>query len=108
MGACDVGRVIRDIATLYLTNRNIFKFPEILHFSASEPMTKYEMALNFADILGVHTNHFVSVDKVDERAVVKRPLNAQLDVRRLKELGINVQTVNFESWWRRNLGAYRH
>jgi S-adenosylmethionine synthetase len=104
----DVGRVIRDLANLYLTNPKIYKFPEILHFSASEKMTKYDMALKFAEILGVPTDHLVKMDTIDEAAAVSRPRDCQLDVGRLKELGVNVLTVDFESWWKRQLGTFRH
>jgi len=66
------------------------------------------MAVKFAEILGVPSNHLVKLDEIDESTTVRRPLNAQLDVGRLRELGINTQTVDFESWWRRRLGAFRH
>ena len=104
----DIGRVIRDLANMYLTDPNVFNFPEILHFSASEKMTKYDMAVKFAEILGVPTDHLVRVDSIDEKTAVNRPRDCQLDVGRLKELGVNVQTVEFESWWRRQLRAFRH
>lgn len=105
---CDIGRVIRDISDLYLTNPEAFNFPEILHFSASQKMTKYDMAMKFAEILGVPSDHLVRVDSIDEKVAVNRPRDCQLDVGRLKELGINTQSVDFESWWRRRLGAFRH
>jgi dTDP-4-dehydrorhamnose reductase len=104
----DIGRVIRDLSTLYLTDPEKFSFPEILHFSASQRMTKYDMGLVFAEILGVASDHMVSIDKIDEKAAVNRPQDCQLDVGRLKALGINVQTADFASWWRRRLGAFRH
>lgn len=104
----DVGRVIRDLSDIYLTNPNVFNFPEVLHFSASEKMTKYDMAVKFAEILGVPTDHLVRVDSIDEKVAVSRPRDCQLDVGRLKELGVNVQSVNFEFWWRRHLKAFRH
>lgn len=104
----DVSRVVRDIASLWLDNPKAFNFPEILHFSAAQRMTKYDMAVKFAEILGVPSNHLVKLDEIDESTTVRRPLNAQLDVGRLRELGINTQTVDFESWWRRRLGAFRH
>lgn len=71
-------------------------------------MTKYEMALKLAEILGVPTDHLVKVDSIDENAAISRPRDCHLDVGRLQELGVNVQTVDFESWWRRKLGAFRH
>jgi S-adenosylmethionine synthetase len=71
-------------------------------------MTKYDMSMVFAEILDVPSDHIVSVDSIDEKAAVSRPKNSQLDVGRLEELGINTQTVDFKSWWRKKLGAYRH
>jgi len=71
-------------------------------------MTKYDMAMKFSEILGVPSDHLLRVDTIDKKAAVNRPLNSQLDVGRLKELGINTQAVDFVSWWRRKLGAYRH
>jgi len=104
----DVARVILDISKKYLSNPEVFHFPEILHFSAPVPMTKYEMAVKFGEILGVPTDHLVKVDNIDKGVAVQRPENAQLDVGRLRELGIDVGTVDFTAWWRRYLGAYRH
>ena len=71
-------------------------------------MTRYEIALKFAEILGLPTDHLVKVDTWDENVSVKRPLDAQMDVGRLKDLGINLRTVDFEGWWRRHLRVYRH
>jgi len=71
-------------------------------------MTKYEMAIKLAEILGVPTDHLVKVDTLDQKTAVNRPVDAHLDTGRLKELGINVQGVDFVSWWRKYLGAYRH
>jgi S-adenosylmethionine synthetase len=93
---------------MYLVDPSKFSFPEILHFSNSQRMTKYDMAMKFGEILGVPTDHLVRVDTIDEKAGVNRPKDSQLDVGRLRELGINVQNVDFESWWRRKLGAFRH
>src|SRR5271170_168714 len=74
----DIGRVIRDLANMYLADPSVFKFPEILQFSASERMTKYDMAMKFAEMLGVPTDHLVRVDSIDEKAVVNRPQDCQL------------------------------
>jgi S-adenosylmethionine synthetase len=71
-------------------------------------MTKYDMALQFAEILSVPSDHLVRVDQIDESVAVNRPKDCQLDIGRLKELGINTQSVDFKDWWRRRLGAFRH
>jgi hypothetical protein len=103
----DVARVILDITTKFLSDPKTFHFPEILQFSAQVPMTKYDMALKFGEILGVPTDHIVRVDEPDQNAKM-RPENSQLDVGRLKEMGTDVSAVDFEAWWRKYLGAYRH
>ena len=71
-------------------------------------MTKYDMAIKIGEILRVPTDYLERADSVDEKAAVNRPRDSRLDLGRLKELGINLQTVDFESWWRRRLGAFRH
>ena len=71
-------------------------------------MTKYDMAMKFAEILGVPKDHIVRIDSIEESAAVNRPRDCQMDIGRLKELGVNVQCVDFESWWRRQLRAFRH
>lgn len=71
-------------------------------------MTKYDMAMQFAEVLGVPSDHIVRVDEIDEKIAVNRPRDCQMDVGRLKELGINTQSVDFKAWWRRRLGAFRH
>ena len=78
--------MIRDISDLYLTQPGKFRFPEILHFSADQKMTKYDMAVLFAEILGVPSDHLVRVDQIDEKVAVNRPRDCQLDVGRLREL----------------------
>ena len=71
-------------------------------------MTKYDIAMQFAEILGVPSQHLAKVDHIDEKVAVNRPRDCQLDIGRLKELGINTQSVDFHPWWRRRLGAFRH
>jgi dTDP-4-dehydrorhamnose reductase len=104
----DVASVILALAQKWVTSPKTFDFPEILHFSASEAMTKYDMAIKFGEILGVDTSHLVRVDEVDEATQVSRPRDCRLDCGRLGELGIGVNCVKFEAWWRRYLRAYRH
>ncbi|RKP06381.1 hypothetical protein THASP1DRAFT_35163 [Thamnocephalis sphaerospora] len=74
----DVARVCRDIAVLGVDKQQTL--PPILHFSASEPMTKYDMC-------------------------VDRPLNSALSVTGLTQLGIDAGHVPFRAWWRKHLSV---
>ena len=71
-------------------------------------MTKYTMAMKFAEILGVDNTHIRKVDAVDEKSAVSRPVDCKMDSTRLRELGVFGGGVDFEGWWRWYLRAYRH
>jgi len=85
------------------------QLPPILHFTAREPYTKYEICL----VLAAHSNpplphdHIVPDDKepVITAEGVGRPRNCQLDVRIIEDpiekggLGMNVETQGFKEWW---------
>lgn len=97
----DVGRVCRDIAKLYgdplSANRDL---PGILQFSSEDQMTKWQMVQTFADIMGLPLDGMEPF-KPDDTEVegVKRPYDCHLDTSALKDLEINVGTVNFRTWW---------
>src|SRR5258708_16769382 len=85
------------------------QLPPILHFTAREPYTKYEICL----VLAAHSNpplphgHIVPDDKepVITAGGVGRPRDCQLDVRIIEDpvekggLGMNVETQGFKEWW---------
>ena len=97
----DVGRVCVDIATRYhgLGEARV-AMPKILQFSSEDRFTKYQICQTFAEIMGLPLNGMVanSVGN-DPHAAVQRPYDAHLSTRSLKELGIDVRTVDFRDWW---------
>ncbi|KAI0760373.1 NAD(P)-binding protein [Fomes fomentarius] len=75
--------------------------PPILHYSAGEPFTKYEMCLVFARLLGVPHGH-INADASPPKYDTPRPQNTQLYVRETEDLmeGFGGLGWNpFEEWW---------
>ncbi|KAK9366261.1 hypothetical protein V1509DRAFT_630243 [Lipomyces kononenkoae] len=98
----DIGRVLRDLSDLIIRERK--EVPPILHFSATQKYTKYEICQIFGDLLGVPTTHLVRVDTVDHSdSIVIRPHDCCLSNKRLGELGIDTSTVDFVAWWKKYL-----
>jgi dTDP-4-dehydrorhamnose reductase len=97
----DVARVLRDIVIKYLKDRSrILELPKILQFSSEDRMTKYEICQKLAGILGVPLNGMIqNKEGNDPSASVQRPYDTHLSTKVLKDLGIDVSTVNFEQWW---------
>lgn len=97
----DVGRVCRDLATLYLDPVNAEReLPSLLQFSSEDQMTKWDIVSTFAEIMGLPMDGlepFVPEEK--DKDGIKRPYDCHLDTGALKELGIDVGTVNFQFWW---------
>jgi len=87
------------------------KLPSILHFSASEPYTKYEMCLVFAGLLDVPYSHIVpeASEPVIPPGGVGRPKDCRLSVRSIEApvseggLGMTVDCGLFEAWWREEI-----
>ncbi|KAF9737382.1 Methionine adenosyltransferase 2 subunit beta [Paraphaeosphaeria minitans] len=105
----DVGRVCRDLATLYLNPVNKDReLPIVLHFSSEDRMTKWEIVKVFADIMGLSLDGMEPfVPEQEPVDGVKRPYDCHLDTGALKDLGISVVTVDFQFWWRKEVGAFR-
>ncbi|KAF2754741.1 NAD(P)-binding protein [Pseudovirgaria hyperparasitica] len=104
----DVARICVDIAELYTTTEKTEKeLPHLLHFSGEEQFTKWQMCQKFAEILGLPLDGMVP-DRPEEGVGVQRPYDCHLDTSSLKDLGIDVSCVTFETWWRRELRAFRH
>ena len=111
----DVGRVCLDISTHYLgvlatgDVQAKLKSPFVLQFSSEDKMTKYEICKVFAEIMGLSMDGIVAdKDGGGGAGVTTRPYDCHLDMSGLKELGIDVSTVNFTMWWRREVRAFRH
>ncbi|PBP17018.1 RmlD substrate binding domain-containing protein [Diplocarpon rosae] len=104
----DVGRVIQDVATKYLSRDDKCNLPTILQFSSEDKMTKYEICEIFAEIMGFPLDGMAAnTEGNDPNASVKRPYDCHLSTKALKDLGINVSTQDFKAWWRREAKAYR-
>ncbi|KAF3298422.1 hypothetical protein TWF132_000242 [Orbilia oligospora] len=102
----DVARVLKDIAEKY-TSEDPTKLPRILQFSSEDRCTKYEICERLAQALGLPMPHIVANSTVDPNPSVKRPYDCHLSTKALKDLGINVTTMDFEAWWKRELRAYK-
>jgi S-adenosylmethionine synthetase len=106
----DVARVCRDIAKVYTTSPKASELPRILQFSSEDRMTKYEITQKFAEIMALPLDGIVA-DKDGGKPGpdgTLRPYDCHLDTSELKNLGVDVTTVDFVAWWRRWVGAYRH
>lgn len=51
---------LTDLNTVYTGLPSSKVIPPIVHYSASEPFTKYEMCLIFARILGLPHSHIIA------------------------------------------------
>ncbi|TFY63329.1 hypothetical protein EVG20_g6358 [Dentipellis fragilis] len=80
--------------------------PPILHYTAPEPFTKYEMCLIFARILGVPHAHIVPDAEPPAPGATPRPHDTQLYVRETEDLEVEggLGTSGFEEWWEDHLG----
>ena len=80
----------------------------IVHFSASEPFTKYEICLVFASILKLPHAHIIpDAEAPKGEAATTRPRDCQLDTSETERFlesvdGNGLDCCIFEEWW----GAY--
>ncbi|KAL3423333.1 Methionine adenosyltransferase 2 subunit beta [Phlyctema vagabunda] len=104
----DVGRVCQDTAAKYLSIEDKSSLPKILQFSSEDKFTKYEICELFAEIMGSPLDGMVAnAQGNDPNASVQRPYDCHLSTQALKDLGIDVSTMDFKGWWRREARAYR-
>ena len=97
----DVARVCCDVATRYL-DQGIEQraLPKILQFSSEDRMTKYEICVLFAEIMGLPLDGMVAVTAGnDPKASVQRPYDTHLSTKALKKIGVKVHTQDFKAWW---------
>ncbi|KAF2685292.1 NAD(P)-binding protein [Lentithecium fluviatile CBS 122367] len=106
----DVARVCRDLSKLYLDPQKAGReLPSTLHFSSEDQMTKWQIVHIFAEIMGLPLENMKPFRPEDEPTDgVIRPYDCHLDSSALRDLGINVSTVDFRFWWRMEVGAFRH
>ncbi|QRW18928.1 hypothetical protein RhiXN_00334 [Rhizoctonia solani] len=78
--------------------------PSILHYSGTEPYTKYEICLVLAKILNVPHNH-ITPDAADPppNLAISRPKNTQLSLEILDNIGVEVGGRDFAIWWEQYL-----
>ncbi|KAK9463802.1 uncharacterized protein V1516DRAFT_619142 [Lipomyces oligophaga] len=110
----DTARVIYEIAgTLILqamiksltkTERSIAGqlTPQILHFSADQRFTKYAICVILGEILCVPITHLVRQNTAPTMGV-KLPYNCKLSVHLLETVGIDIASVDFQTWFRKYL-----
>ncbi|KAE8221791.1 hypothetical protein CF319_g4905 [Tilletia indica] len=104
----DVARVLADLVKTYtssLTTEAPMNVPGILHFSATEAMSKYDMSMIFTRLTNAlggqaSADHLEPEYEIDPLAATSRPRHCKLDVSVLKGLGVNTECVSFEDWWR--------
>ncbi|PLB35204.1 dTDP-4-dehydrorhamnose reductase family protein [Aspergillus candidus] len=106
----DVARICRDIVIKYLKavkeKRTTKHLPKILQFSSEDRMTKYEICEKLAEVLGLSLVGMVrNKEGNDPNASVQRPYDTHLSTKGLKDMGIDVRTVNFVTWWEKTLGS---
>lgn len=83
--------------------------PPILHYSAPEPYTKFEICLVFSKLVGLPITHITpDADEPTGVAAVSRPKDCQLYTRETEDLmegAGGLGTTGFEEWWAEYLGA---
>ncbi|KAJ3294652.1 Methionine adenosyltransferase 2 subunit beta [Rhizoclosmatium sp. JEL0117] len=97
----DVGRALAALVSKSLTDKTV---KGVYHFCAKERISKYEMCLIMAEVLGgVDTSHLEPLREAPKEATASRPYNAQLSNKRIEEeAGIHIQCVPFKTWWTEN------
>jgi len=77
--------------------------PHILHYSAQEPYTKYEICLLFAKILQLPVGHIIPDDAAPQgNDPLTRPKNCKLHTKESEEM-VGLDTTGFEEWWTERL-----
>ena len=107
----DVGKVLVQIAQKYTSSKAKEQgLPQILQFSSEDQMTKFEICEVFAEIMGLSMDGIVKdIPKDDPSAGgTVRPYDCHLSTKELKDIGMDVSTMDFKAWWRREVGAFRH
>jgi len=91
-----------------LSTINTSLIPPILHYSAPEPYTKFELCLVFSRLLGVPIPHITpDAEEPSGAAAVSRPRDCQLYTRETEDLmehAGGLGTTGFEEWWAEYLG----
>jgi S-adenosylmethionine synthetase len=74
--------------------------PTILQFSSEDQMTKWQICQTFADIMCLPLDGMEPFTPDEEpKDGTVRPYDCHLDTSALQQLGIDVSTVDFRTWW---------
>jgi S-adenosylmethionine synthetase len=76
--------------------------PKVMHYSASECLTKYKMCEIFGKILDCPISHIVRDSSVPADGVA-RPRDCQLSTEETLELVGDLHCSNFQAWWTKHL-----
>ena len=90
----DIAKVLYKIVTLLLKEHSL---GGVIHVSAGEAFTKYNMACIMARLFNLPSTHLVPDAKSTLSSGTKRPLNCQLQCDKLKSLGIDIPSTPFET-----------
>ncbi|KIJ59376.1 hypothetical protein HYDPIDRAFT_118591 [Hydnomerulius pinastri MD-312] len=95
---------VLDIANFLVTISGLDKeLPRIMHYSADQPFTKYEMCQIFGRILGLPNIDHITSDNSEPVDAVSRPYNCQLSTEETKQVVGDLKCSDFETWWREHL-----
>ncbi|KAI6106920.1 hypothetical protein EDD16DRAFT_1695153 [Pisolithus croceorrhizus] len=92
---------VLDIASFLVRLSDLNKpLPRIIHYSAPEPFTKYDMCVIFAKILGLPHQH-IAPDDSPPSGATPRPRDCRLSTKETEELGVEggLGCRKFEEWW---------
>ncbi|KAM0754366.1 NAD(P)-binding protein [Meredithblackwellia eburnea MCA 4105] len=107
----DIGRVLVDLTLL--SQKSTHQIPPTLHFSHTQPFTKYSICLLFSS-LDTSLSSFGDSDARQKKVVdgmkrvtegpkegeTKRPRDCRLANTELKKLGIDTSGIDFADWWK--------
>jgi S-adenosylmethionine synthetase len=86
------------VLILYLSSDG--DLPTILQFSSEDQMTKWQICQAFAEIMSLPLDGMEPFTPDDEpNGGTVRPYDCHLDTSALQQLGIDVSTVDFKTWW---------
>lgn len=101
----DVAKVIAQICDIAVTQGK--DLPPIVHYQATEAMTKYDMCNVMARLQNRHVpplqeasvSHLDPEYEIDPAAATARPRHCKLDTSVLRDFGVDLSHVPFEDWW---------
>lgn len=93
----DVAETCFQLCEQRLKHNRIDDISGIFHFSGLVKYTKFQMVILIASLFNLSIDHIERDPGIENASNVQRPDNAQLDMRKLSQVGIDVQQANFET-----------